>query len=105
MLLTDGQNWGGSGDGYKAIWGEGSTGAPQVNMDDRLKQLATNVKADNVIIYAIQFAFSDGDLATLMKQVATSDASPHYHYAPDGEALKAVFKTVANNLSELRLSK
>lgn len=105
VLLTDGENWGGSGDGYKAIWGEGNSGAPRTNMDNRLRLLAANVKADGVLIYTIQFAFQNGPAADLLKEVASGTTAPYYHYAPDAETLKSVFKTVANNLSELRLSK
>ena len=102
VLLTDGENYGGSGDGYKGIWG---TGTPQPNMDARLLELAGNVKASGVVIYVVQFANGGGALQTLLKQVATENDSPYYNFAPDGAALTQVFTTIANSLSELRLSK
>jgi hypothetical protein len=46
-----------------------------------------------------------GPLQALMREVASGPNSPYYHYAPDGDALRAVFREVANHLSELRLSK
>lgn len=103
VLLTDGENYGGSGDGYKGVWGIGS--AARDPMNDRLRALAAEIKASGVIIYTIQFANSGGPLQSLMREVATGPDSPYYHYAPDGAALRAVFREVANNLSELRLSK
>jgi Mg-chelatase subunit ChlD len=103
VLLTDGENFGGSGDGYKAVWGTGS--AARDEMNDRLRALATEIKGNGVIIYTIQFANSGGPLQALMREIATGPDSPYYHYAPDGDALRAVFREVANNLSELRLSK
>jgi Mg-chelatase subunit ChlD len=103
VLLTDGENYGGSGDGYKGVWGIGS--AARDEMNDRLRALAAAIKASGVIIYTIQFANSGGPLQALMREVATGPDSPYYHYAPDGDALRAVFREVANNLSELRLSK
>jgi len=103
ILLTDGENYGGSGDGYKTAFGLG-TGAGS-EMDPRLLQLATTIKAGNVAIYAIQFANSGGALQALMENVATEPNSPYYHYAPDAAALQQVFQEIANHLSELRLSK
>lgn len=103
VLLTDGENFGGSGDGYKGVWGVGS--AAQDEMDARLLAISAAIKAQGVVIYAIQFANAGGDIQALLKQVATGPNSPYYHYAPDAATLSQVFKEVANNLSELRLSK
>ena len=103
VLLTDGENYGGSGDGYKTTFGLGSSA--QSDMDARLLQLAGNIKADGVILYVIQFANDGTALQTLLRQVASGPVSPFYHYAPDGDALEAVFHEIANHLSELRLSK
>ncbi|MPY70829.1 MAG: hypothetical protein GEU92_12150 [Alphaproteobacteria bacterium] len=97
-----GENYGESGDGYK---GGGIGSAARDEMNDRLRALAAAIKASGVIIYTTQFANSGGLLQALMREVATGPDSPYYHYAPDGEALRAVFREVANNLSELRLSK
>lgn len=103
VLLTDGENYGGSGDGYKTVFGLGTSAG--ADMDPRLLQLAAAIKSGNVAIYAIQFANSGGALETLMKGVATEPNSPYYHYAPDAAALQQVFQEIANHLSELRLSK
>lgn len=103
VLLTDGENYGGSGDGYKTVFGLGT--AAGAEMDPRLLQLATSIKSGNVAIYAIQFANSGGALQALMEGVATEPNSPYYHYAPDAASLQQVFQEVANHLSELRLSK
>ena len=103
VLLTDGENFAGSGDGYKTTFGDGDTGRP--DMDARLQLLSDNLKADGVILYVIQFANAGGALQTLLQGVASGPASPFYHYAPDAETLSQVFREVANHLSELRLSK
>lgn len=102
ILLTDGQNWGGYGDGYKDVFG---TAASPPGMDDRLQALATNIKAAGIQLYVIQFFHNSGALATLLKGVASSPDAPFYHFAPDAASLQTVFKEVANHLSELRLSK
>ena len=103
VLLTDGENFGGNGDGYKTIFGYGSAG--RNDMNDRLKLLAANIKGAGVKIYTIQFANSGGPLQSLMKEIASGPDAPYYHYAPDGSTLQTVFQEVANHLSELRLSK
>ncbi|MEQ8710765.1 MAG: pilus assembly protein TadG-related protein [Rhodospirillales bacterium] len=103
ILLTDGENFGGNGDGYKAVFGTGSSAG--TGMNPRLLSLATNIKASGVQIYTIQFANNGTALQTLMQSVATEPEAPFYQYAPDADALRDVFREVANNLSELRLSK
>ncbi len=104
VLLTDGENYGGAGDGYKSVFGLGSD-AGEDGMDDRLRELATNIKSSGVVLYVIQFANNGTDLQALLQNVASGPGSPFYHYAPDEAALRAVFREIANDLSELRLSK
>ena len=58
-----------------------------------------------MVLYVIQFANNGTDLQTLLQEVASGPGSPFYHYAPDDAALRAVFREIANDLSELRLSK
>ena len=103
LLLTDGENVGGSGDGYKGVWGTGSDAYDDMNA--RLKTLADNIKASGVIIYVIQFANDDADLKELLQQVASGPDAPFYHLAPGATELQTVFREVANHLTELRLSK
>jgi Mg-chelatase subunit ChlD len=103
LLLTDGENVGGSGDGYKTLWGTGDEAYTAMN--ERLTELAANVKASGVIVYVIQFANDDEDLKNLLKQVASGPDAPFYHLAPDAAELQNVFREVANHLTELRLSK
>ena len=103
VLLTDGENFGGTGDGYKAVFGYGDAARPAMNQ--RLTQLAANVKANGVIIYVIQFANSGTALQALLKSVASGPNEPYYYYAPDASTLSQAFREVANHLSELRLSK
>ncbi len=103
VLLTDGEHIGGSGDGYKTVFGYNT--AAQTGMDARLRAIAAAMKAQGIRVYAIQFANGSGALATLMKQIATEPNSPYYHYAPDAAALRAAFNEIANNLSLLRISR
>jgi hypothetical protein len=61
--------------------------------------------AAGITLYVIQFANNNSSMQTLLKQVATTPDKPFYNYAPDAATLQTVFREVANNLSELRLSK
>ncbi len=104
VLLTDGEQWGGYYDGYKRVFGSGSAAGPN-GMDDRLRAVAASAKAEGIKIYVIQFYYSSGPLQALLQEVATEPAAPYYHFAPDGDSLKKVFKEIANDLSALRISR
>ncbi len=103
VLLTDGENFGGSGDGYKTTFGLGANARPDLN--DRLLALADNVKADGVIIHVVQFSNRGTKLRALLQTVASGPGSPYYFFAPDADTLKKAFREIADNLSQLRLSK
>jgi hypothetical protein len=101
VLLTDGQNFGGAGDGYKAVFGLGLTA--EAAMNQRLLELADNIKASGELIYTIQFG--DEGTVGLMQAVATKPTAPFYHFAPDSAALSLIFAEIATHLSELRVSR
>ncbi len=103
VLLTDGENFGGSGDGYKATFGLGADA--RTDMNDRLLALADNIKADGVIIYVIQFSSSGSRLRALLQTVTSRPGSPYYFCAPDADTPQQVFRQIADHLSRLRLSK
>ena len=97
VLLTDGSNTLRAGDSYNKMISD---------RDQRLKDIATNIKNDpdnNITIYTIQFATYDTNLAELLIDVATDE--DHYYFAPDGDTLNTIFEEIANELSSLRLSK
>lgn len=104
VLLTDGQNYGGTDDGYDRQFGGGSSAGP-AGMDDRLRAVAANAKAQGIKVYVIQFYYSSGPLQALLQEVATEPAAPFYHFAADGDALNNAFKEIADDLSALRISK
>lgn len=105
VLLTDGINCPNYGDGYKRVFGSCNSNTARTKMDNRLRKLATNIKEQGILIYAIQFVDSDADQIDLMKDIATAPEAPYYYYAPNAAALKSAFREIANHLSELRLSK
>lgn len=95
VLLTDGRNTRSPGDAYNAS---------VYNRDNRLELIAGKIKDEDIFIYVIQFANDDSNLRTLLKGVASEPNEPFYFNAPTADELNQVFRTVATNLAELRLS-
>ena len=102
ILLTDGEYTGWSGDGYKTQLGFNT--AAQTLANQRLRDLSTVIKESGVVIYTIQFAADSPTLEPSMKDVASGPDSPFYNKAPTAAELQEVFKEVANDLSQLRVS-
>ena len=118
ILMTDGFNHWSSGGGSpngsayssfgyfpNARLGATSTGNYRGLMDDATQQGCTNAKAAGVSIYTIGFTIPsnpiDAQGLALLKSCA-SNASMAY-VAQDGTALVTTFKTIASQLSGLRL--
>lgn len=119
VMLTDGQSTGNNGDAYYGVFGPDNSAATTSkhgklpngannNFDNRLLQLAKNIKGSNpeqgIKIFVVQYAESNPALGTLLKQVATEPNAPYYFYAPGDTELKNAFKQIAASLSVLRLS-
>jgi len=68
--------------------------------NNRLLEACTAMKSNNIIVYTILYRTNTAALQTLMENCATSSA--HYFFAPDAD-LTAIFKEIANQLSNLRL--
>lgn len=122
VLLTDGEIVGGNGDAYGGRFGA-NTGAgtntnsahgfmpsppaaasTRNNLNNRLLQLAANVKAAGIKLYVIQFDNTNPALTTLLSSVATEPNAPYYYNAPTVAELQEAFSQIASNLSKLRLS-
>ena len=116
VIMTDGENMGGKGDAYKMAFGSGTTAQGNLTTNKRLDwratQIAANIKAtsnppaNEVRIYAIQLGDPpSAEQETVMKTIATGPDAPFYFYAPDAATLQSAFQQIADNLSQLRLSK
>lgn len=123
VLLTDGQIVGGNGDAYMGRFGEGENAGTTTNsahgflpsppdlantrnnLNNRLKRLAANVKAEGISLYVIQFEEDNPALITLLQAVATEPNAPFYYFAPTATELSEAFQAIAANLSKLRISK
>ena len=76
VLLTDGENFAGSGDGYKTVFGYGDDGRPE--MDDRLRELSTAIK-DAGIMEAVKA------LASQDKQRSMDANANIWNHGPAGQ--------------------
>jgi Mg-chelatase subunit ChlD len=122
VLLTDGEIVGGNGDAYGGRFGANTGAGTQQsathgfmpsppaaantynNLNNRLLQLAANVKAQGIKVYVIQFDNTNPALTTLLSTVATEPNAPYYYNAPTVAELQSAFSQIASNLSKLRLS-
>lgn len=123
ILLTDGEHQGSNGDAYKGRFGPGvgagtTTNAAHGmitvngaslnnNLNNRLRQLALNVKAEGIKLYVIGFDLAGNATAlTLLDEIASDpDENGEYFFnAPTVAALHAAFEQIAVSLSALRLS-
>lgn len=104
VLLTDGAHVGGTNDAYNAVWGTGGGTSPRTQYNARLLKIATAMKAQGIMVYVIQFHYTDPELVNLLKQVASGTGAPYYHFAPNATALEAAFQEVGSALSKLRIS-
>lgn len=110
IILTDGDNtthdqvdtaygyrWEGRLDGYTSGW------ESEGELDDRLSEVCTGMKNQDIIVYTITFQVSSSSTRTLMENCATD--SGKYYDSPSEAELKGVFQKIANELSNLRVSK
>lgn len=91
ILLTDGDNT------QNRFEGDGSTSNP--NIDARTKLACANVKAAGVNVYTIRVM--DGNAAMLRN--CASDASMYYEVTSASQ-LSPIFKSIANEISAVRLT-
>ena len=104
VLLTDGEHHGYIGDAYNGTFGVGHKAGPN-GLNQRLLDLADQIKAQGVEIYVIQYLYHSSGLAGLLQDVASDRNAPYYYFAPDGHSLNDIFQEVANHLSDLRVSR
>ena len=88
ILLTDGQN-------TENRWTSSTS-----SIDTRTQKACDNAKADNIKIYTVRVINGN---ASLLKNCATKPDM--YYDVEDASELNTVFKSIAQNLANLRLSK
>lgn len=116
VLMTDGVNqwvkpWFSPASSDYSAYGrvhEGRLGTTSLGnagdlIDDRLTEVCSNMKADGIIIYTITFALNHEGTKSLYRNCASDPAK--YFDSPNETELRTAFKRIADELSNLRLSK
>ena len=80
-----------------------SINTAESTLDTMLTTACTNIKASGITIYTIGFQISNTSTQNLLKGCATS--SSHYYNSPTSTALATAFASIANDISNLRVSK
>jgi len=115
VLLTDGENNVGGGTynhnksyynafGYAAKGHLGSKNGSKAEkeLNAKTKTVCNNIKAQGIVIYTIGFKVYDKTTQTLLKNCATEPDM--YYNSPSNSQLSAIFKDIAQGLSELRIA-
>ena len=114
ILLTDGLNqWSGASNDYYYAYGypdDGNLVPPPVNntnsraeLNSRLAQICTAMKATGTIIYTITFRVgSNASLKQLYEDCASEPSK--YFDSPSNDELEQTFQAIGAELSNLRLS-
>lgn len=102
LLMTDGQfNTAYDYNAGKGAYDE-SKGNARTKSEGRAAKLCKNMKKKGIVIYSITFQLSGGSGKTMMQNCATD--STKYYDAADGAALRTAFRSIADDISELRIS-
>ncbi|HUS96099.1 MAG TPA: VWA domain-containing protein, partial [Hyphomicrobiaceae bacterium] len=93
VLMTDGEyNTHGGKNGFGSLSNSAATATCQ------------SMKAQNIVVYTVGFKLTSGSTAeTTLKTCASTQSK--FFLAEDGNALKAAFKSIAEDITQLRLSK
>lgn len=90
--------------GYLSDGNLGSThqSTAESNLNTRLTEVCTNMKAQGIIVYTITFEVASTSTQTLLRNCATDNAK--YFNSPDSATLHSAFEIIATDLSNLRIS-
>lgn len=95
VLMTDGAN-------VSSANGAWHTGTDVNKANKVVKNLCQNIKSEKIEMYTVAYDFSGVNTLEVLKKCASK--KDHYFEAKNAAELKAVFKNIAANLNNLRLS-
>jgi len=113
VIMTDGENVISSTTGTYGAYGQvsqhgttlGTTNSGQKEgvLNTRTATVCENIKATGTIVYTITFQVSDNTARTLMRNCATDTGK--YFDSPSNESLRATFRAIGAQLSNLRIGR
>ncbi|MDD9899593.1 MAG: VWA domain-containing protein [Alphaproteobacteria bacterium] len=100
IIMTDGDN--NTNNTYSAYGS--NPGLNDSDLDDKLVDVCTNIKNDNIQIYTITFGSGVGSSTqNLMRECASEDTK--YYHSSSGDDLEDAFENIASQLSQLHIVK
>jgi hypothetical protein len=94
ILMTDGE--------YNTVGGIHSS-ANNAKSSQAAVDTCTEMKAKGIVVYTVGFKLNQPAAKKTMQDCASSPTNAYL--ASDGDALKQAFKDIAENITQLRLSK
>lgn len=94
ILMTDGE--------YNTFEGTGISGTTKAQSRTAAKDTCGAMKSNGVVVYTIGFMLTDPDAIDVMNDCASSPGTAFF--ADDGDALKAAFSSIAQQIINLRLT-
>ena len=111
IIMTDGANFISSSfrqySGYGRLF-EGKLGttrrfAAQNELNNRLTDVCTKIKAKGILVYTIVFRLFSTSIKNLMRNCATD--SGKFYNSPSGADLESAFRAIGSELSNLRIGR
>ena len=109
--MTDGSNFISNAFGQYSGYGrlaEGKLGTTnrfraQNELDNRLTDVCTKIKAKGVLVYTIVFQLFSRSIQNLMRNCATDNGK--FYNSPSGADLESAFRAIGSELSNLRIGR
>lgn len=101
IMMTDGETT--MSNTYSAYWFSNKHTVDTTDLDDRMQEICTNLKDNNVTIYTVTFA-SDVPDSTKAAYRACATSDEHYFDAPTQDSLIETFEEIARQLANLHIS-
>jgi len=111
IIMTDGSNFISNAFGQYSGYGrlaEGKLGTTnrfraQNELDNRLTDVCTKIKAKGVLVYTIVFQLFSRSIQNLMRNCATDNGK--FYNSPSGADLESAFRAIGSELSNLRIGR
>ena len=93
-------NWNSMVNNFHAAIDKLSTVPNAATMNQQLQSICTLTKDKGVVVYGIAFEAS----ASGQEQISKCASSPAHYFNAEGLQIGTAFKTIANNINQLRLT-
>lgn len=109
IIMTDGAHTMSNGS-HSAYWylsdgrlGTTNSSTARNELDDRLLEVCTSMKNNNIIIYTVSFGSVGTSIQTMMRSCASQ--ADYYFHSPSSSELQQAFRAIGDSLANLRVSR